>query len=62
MVVRRRHADPDELSGSLSYYCQFGAPADTRLRNVAALIHHIIREPCFTTLRTKEQLGLVVYS
>ena len=57
MVVRKRHANPKEGNSSLSYYLQFGSPADVKLRNVAALIHHIIREPAFTVLRTQEQLG-----
>ena len=58
-ILRKRHANPTEYNSSLSYYLQFGAPADAKLRNTAALIHHIMREPLFTTLRTKEQLGSV---
>ena len=57
VVVRKRHANPKELNSSLSYYVQFGSPSDAKLRNIAALIHHIIREPAFTVLRTQEQLG-----
>ncbi|TFK91904.1 LuxS/MPP-like metallohydrolase [Polyporus arcularius HHB13444] len=59
-VWRRRHENPKEVNSSLTYYCQFGESSNTRLRALAALIQRIIREPCFTILRTKEQLGYVV--
>ncbi|KAI0718393.1 LuxS/MPP-like metallohydrolase [Cerioporus squamosus] len=59
-VWRKQHENPKEVNSSLSYYCQFGESSNIRLRAVVALVHHIIREPCFTTLRTKEQLGYVV--
>ncbi|KAI0746531.1 LuxS/MPP-like metallohydrolase [Daedaleopsis nitida] len=59
-VLRKLHANPKELNSSLSYYCQFGEPSDVRLRAITSLMLHILREPCFSTLRTKEQLGYVV--
>ncbi|RPD65209.1 LuxS/MPP-like metallohydrolase [Lentinus tigrinus ALCF2SS1-6] len=59
-VLRKVHENPKELNSSLSYYCQFGESSNIRLRGLVALVHHVIREPCFTTLRTKEQLGYVV--
>lgn len=47
------------MNSALSYFCQFGESSDIKLRNIAALLHQLIREPCFTQLRTKEQLGYV---
>lgn len=51
--------DPKEENSSLTYYCHFGDIADPRLRAILDLVVHIMREPCFSQLRTKEQLGLV---
>ena len=48
-ILRKRHANPTEYNSSLSYYLQFGAPADAKLRNTAALIHHIMREDAVRT-------------
>ena len=47
------------MNSALTYFCQFGESSDIKLRNIAALLHQMIREPCFTQLRTKEQLGYV---
>ena len=56
-VLRKQHENPKEVNSSLSYFCQLGEPSNVKLRGITLLIHHIIREPCFSTLRTKEQLG-----
>ncbi|PIL27298.1 hypothetical protein GSI_10445 [Ganoderma sinense ZZ0214-1] len=60
VVTRKRLANAKEVNSALSYFCQFGESSDIKLRNIAALLHQLIREPCFTQLRTKEQLGYVV--
>ncbi|KAI9592261.1 Metalloenzyme, LuxS/M16 peptidase-like protein [Syncephalis fuscata] len=39
-----------------------GDVTDTRLRALLALISQVINEPCFNQLRTKEQLGYLVFS
>ncbi|KAI0764784.1 LuxS/MPP-like metallohydrolase [Fomes fomentarius] len=61
-VLRKQHENPKEVNNSLSYFCQIGEPSSVALRSITALIHHMIREPCFSMLRTKEQLGYVVAS
>ncbi len=46
----------------MDYYCQVGDVADDQLRNTLALLAHLANEPCFNQLRTKEQLGYLVFS
>ncbi|OJT06440.1 Insulin-degrading enzyme [Trametes pubescens] len=62
VVLRKRHTNPKEINSSLSYYLQFGEVSDVRLRCTLALIAHMMREPCYSILRTEEQLGYVVGS
>ncbi|KAI9058078.1 LuxS/MPP-like metallohydrolase [Trametes sanguinea] len=62
VLSRRRHANPKEMNSSLSYYLQFGDVNDIQLRCHLALIAHIMNEPCYSILRTQEQLGYVVGS
>ncbi|EMD39456.1 hypothetical protein CERSUDRAFT_45720 [Gelatoporia subvermispora B] len=60
VVLRKTHAHPGEANSSLFYSCQFGFANNSSLRRTLYLITHTIREPCFTQLRTQEQLGYVV--
>ncbi|OSD07763.1 LuxS/MPP-like metallohydrolase [Trametes coccinea BRFM310] len=62
VLSRRWHANPKEMNSSLSYYLQFGEVTDTPLRCHLALIAHLMNEPCYSILRTQEQLGYVVGS
>ncbi|CCM02306.1 uncharacterized protein FIBRA_04396 [Fibroporia radiculosa] len=64
VVWQKAHTNQQEGNSSLSYYCQFGdiAAGYSRLRPVLELIGHMIREPTYTHLRTREQLGYVVTS
>ncbi|KAI0634940.1 LuxS/MPP-like metallohydrolase [Trametes polyzona] len=62
VISRKRHTNPKEINSSLSYYLQFGEVPDAKLRSTLALIGHMIREPCYSILRTEEQLGYVVAS
>ena len=55
-------ANKDNNNSSLEYYCQVGDPSDVRLRATLALFAQIANEPCFDQLRTKEQLGYLVFS
>ncbi|KAH9941260.1 LuxS/MPP-like metallohydrolase [Epithele typhae] len=59
-VFRKRHANKNETNNALSYYIQVGLEADARSRAIASLLCHLMHEPPFSTLRTKEQLGYVV--
>lgn len=54
--------NPANTNSSIDYYCQVGDVADDQLRNEVALLAHIVNEPCFNVLRTKEQLGYIVFS
>ncbi|KZT41760.1 hypothetical protein SISSUDRAFT_981316 [Sistotremastrum suecicum HHB10207 ss-3] len=49
-----------DVNSSLVYYCHVGDIKDDTLRPVLSLLAHVIREPCFYQLRTKEQLGYIV--
>ena len=52
----------DAVNSALTYYCQVGDPTDKRLRAVLHLFSQIAKEPAFNQLRTKEQLGYMVFS
>ncbi|CAK9439966.1 uncharacterized protein LODBEIA_P40660 [Lodderomyces beijingensis] len=55
--------DQDNLNSCIEYYLQFSPHNDdARLRVLIDLLAVTIREPCFDQLRTKEQLGYVVFS
>ncbi|KAH8824723.1 Metalloenzyme, LuxS/M16 peptidase-like protein [Flagelloscypha sp. PMI_526] len=60
-VYPMTNRNPDEVNSALSYYVHFGPIADQRLRVVGSLLAQILSEPAFSTLRTKEQLGYVVF-
>ena len=45
-----------------SQFCSVGDDADPELRTKNMLFCQLINEPCFDTLRTKEQLGYLVHS
>ncbi|KAH8824366.1 Metalloenzyme, LuxS/M16 peptidase-like protein [Flagelloscypha sp. PMI_526] len=53
--------NPDEVNSALSYYVYFGPTVDQRLRVVGFTLAQILSEPAYSTLRTKEQLGYVVF-
>ena len=52
----------DNVNSSIEYYCQVGDPQDVGLRAKLSLFSQIAHEPCFDQLRTKEQLGYLVFS
>lgn len=55
--------DKNNINSCIEYYLQFSPTNDdTKLRVLTDLLATIIREPCFNQLRTKEQLGYVVFS
>ncbi|CDO94319.1 unnamed protein product [Kluyveromyces dobzhanskii CBS 2104] len=53
--------DKENVNSCIQYLIQFG-PYTEELAAKASLIAQLIHEPCFDTLRTKEQLGYVVFS
>jgi insulysin len=60
LVYRLPTPNPNEPNSSLTYYVHFGATTDQRSRVKAALLSHLLSEPAFNILRTKEQLGYIV--
>ena len=54
--------NPNEPNSALTYYVHFGPLTEPRLRVKAALLAQILTEPAFDILRTKEQLGYIVFA
>lgn len=52
----------DDVNSGLTYYCQIGDPTDKQLAAKLHLLAQIAKEPAFNQLRTKEQLGYMVFS
>ncbi|RLV89243.1 A-factor-processing enzyme [Spathaspora sp. JA1] len=50
--------DGDNINSCIEYYLEI----DSKYRVLTDLLATIIKEPCFNQLRTKEQLGYVVFS
>ncbi|OJT08672.1 Insulin-degrading enzyme [Trametes pubescens] len=50
----------NEPNSSLTYYMHMGKLTEPRTRATAALLAHILSEPAFNVLRTREQLGYIV--
>ncbi|KAJ3740513.1 insulin-degrading enzyme [Lentinula detonsa] len=53
--------NPNQANSSLTYYVRIGSVSDSRRRVVGALLTQILTEPAFNVLRTREQLGYVVF-
>lgn len=53
--------NPSEVNSALEYYCEVGDIQDDILRPQLSLLASLVSEPTFNVLRTKEQLGYVVY-
>lgn len=54
--------DPDDVNSAIEYYCQVCEITDIALRARLSLVAQIAQEPCFNQLRTREQLGYLVFS
>nr|POE72795.1 putative zinc protease [Quercus suber] len=59
---QRTLTNPDNVNHCIEYVLMFGDIQDRELRAKIFLLDQIAHEPCFDTLRTKEQLGYVVGS
>ncbi|KDQ33027.1 hypothetical protein PLEOSDRAFT_1032530 [Pleurotus ostreatus PC15] len=53
--------NPNQANSALTYYLNFGPITHQRLRVASALLAQILHEPAFNILRTKEQLGYIVF-
>ncbi|EGW30608.1 uncharacterized protein SPAPADRAFT_143847 [Spathaspora passalidarum NRRL Y-27907] len=55
--------DAKNINSCIEYYIQISpSSTNSKLRVLTDLLSVIIKEPCFNQLRTKEQLGYVVFS
>lgn len=52
----------ENVNSGISYYLHVGDLADGALRAKLSLVAHLIHEPTFDILRTKEQLGYIAQS
>ena len=50
------------VNSSIEYYTQVGDPLDVKMRATLSLFSQMAHEPAFDQLRTKEQLGYLVFS
>jgi insulysin len=50
------------VNSSIEYYTQVGTPDDVKARATLSLLNQMTQEPAFDQLRTKEQLGYLVFS
>nr|XP_019043437.1 insulysin [Kwoniella bestiolae CBS 10118]OCF22367.1 insulysin [Kwoniella bestiolae CBS 10118] len=51
-----------EVNSAVVYHLHVGEPTDVKLRNTLSLFSQIASEPAFDYLRTKQQLGYIVFS
>lgn len=54
--------DPSNTNSCIEYFLQFGPTNDIKIRALGSLFAQICSEPAFNQLRTKEQLGYIVFS
>lgn len=54
--------NPNNLNSAIEFYVQIGDCMHDELRIKSTLLAQIMNEPCFDQLRTKEQLGYMVFS
>ncbi|CAO1620783.1 unnamed protein product [Sympodiomycopsis kandeliae] len=59
---RKQVSNAENVNSSIEVACQVGDPTDVRKRATLGLMSQIASEPCFDQLRTKEQLGYLVFS
>lgn len=61
-VYQRQVSDRENVNSALEYYAQVGNVTEIPRRARLSLLAQIAQEPCFDQLRTKEQLGYLVFS
>lgn len=61
-VYKQKLSDPANINHAIEYYLDVGHVMDVPLRARAQLFAQMTDEPAFDQLRTKEQLGYVVWS
>ncbi|KAK8089998.1 peptidase M16 inactive domain-containing protein [Apiospora hydei] len=61
-LYKKTLKDPANVNHCIEYYLHIGNKGDRMVRAKTQLLDQIIHEPAFDQLRTKEQLGYVVFS
>ena len=61
-LYKKTLKDPANVNHCIEYYLHIGSKGDRMVRAKTQLLDQIIHEPAFDQLRTKEQLGYVVFS
>ena len=61
-VYKHELKDPANVNNAIEYYLQLGSVQDFHNRALLQTVAQITDEPAFNELRTKEQLGYVVWS
>ncbi|KAJ9094236.1 hypothetical protein QFC21_006062 [Naganishia friedmannii] len=61
-VWKMKVPNTSNVNSSCEYYCQVGDVSSDHLRPRLSLLAQIANEPVFNVLRTKEQLGYLVFS
>ena len=62
IIYERQVSNSENVNSAIEYYVQIGDSTDRDLRTRLALFQQIVNEPAFDQLRTKEQLGYIVFS
>ncbi|GJJ12380.1 hypothetical protein Clacol_006621 [Clathrus columnatus] len=60
-IYKSEVPNPKEVNSCLVYTCYVGRIVDRNLSALNGLLLHMMREPAFDELRTKQQLGYVVF-
>ena len=61
-IYKTKVENPSQLNSAIEYYNEVGDITDLELRTKLSLFAQIVNEPAFDQLRTKEQLGYMVFS
>lgn len=61
-IYKHKLDDPENVNHAIEYYLHVGNTMDTDIRSRLQLFAQMTDEPAFDQLRTKEQLGYVVWS
>ena len=61
-IWKKKLKDPANVNHCIQYFLHVGSRGDYDVRAKVLLLDQIVHEPCFNQLRTKEQLGYIVYS
>ncbi|KAI2637372.1 peptidase M16 inactive domain-containing protein [Xylaria nigripes] len=61
-LYRRTLSDPANVNHCIEYYLHVGDKGDRTIRAKSMLLEQFLHEPAFDRLRTKEQLGYIVFT